>query len=114
LVRSDVIVLDPFGDEAPADRTRGLVAVGWQPLAIGLHLGVGVDGRKRRGNPAGFKRVGGISARAHRHDAELSAGLKNRGTHLLAFLIRAPDFKARRAGHAMAQAAYLAAADIDF
>src|SRR5690606_37055577 len=75
LVRRDVVVLDVVRGEAAGETARRLVARGRQPLAVGLHALVRVDGRQRRGNPARLERVRGISARADLTHAELAAGL---------------------------------------
>ena len=84
LVRRHVVVLDVVRHETAAERARGLIAVGRQPLAVLLHLLAGVDRGQRRRNPAGLQRVGGIRTRAHRNQAEVLAGLEDRVADLFA------------------------------
>ena len=76
LVRSDVVVLDVVRDEAAADRGGALVAVGRQPLAIGLHLVAGVDAGQRRRDPARLEGVGRVRARADQDDARRPCRLR--------------------------------------
>ena len=113
LVRRGVVVLDIVRHEAAAEGGIGFVARARQPLAIGLHLVAGIDRRHRRGDPARLQRVGRVGARADLHHAEVLAGFEDRGADLFAFRVGAPHFEARRAGHAVAQRAHLAAGDRD-
>ena len=109
-----VIVLDIVRDEGAADRARRLVAVRRHPSPVRrLGLAAGVDRRERRGNPARFERVRGISAAADLGQAEAFARLDQRGPDLLALLVRPPEFEPRRARHAVAQRLDPPPADID-
>lgn len=114
--RIDVIVLDILGNEASADRARGLVAIRAQPVAIILqHAVAGVNARQRRRDPARFERVGGIgpAAAAHEIDAGLFGCLEDAGQDVALVLIRSPYFETGRAGHAVTQRLYFLRADID-
>src|SRR5437879_9545658 len=79
LPRVEVVIFDVVGHEAAADRAGGLVAVGTEPLAIGLELLARIDRRQRRRNPARFQSVRGVSAAPAGHHAKLLAGLANGG-----------------------------------
>src|SRR5690606_10079003 len=109
----DVVVFDLVGDEAATDGAGCLVAVSAKPFAIGFHFRVGVDGRQRGGDPAGFQRVRRVSAGTHWTDAEFFARLQDRAADLFTFFVRSPDFETRCAGHAVTQRADGASGDLD-
>src|SRR5690606_41115649 len=76
-VGRDIVVFDAVRGEAAADGAGRLVAVSAEPFAERLHFRIGVDSRKRGGDPAGLERVGGVSTRANGHDAELFTGVEH-------------------------------------
>ena len=74
--RRQVVVLDVARRRSCRRSRPCLVAVGRQPLAVGLHrLVAGVDRRQRRRDPARFQRVRRIGAAADQAQAEVLAGL---------------------------------------
>src|ERR1700691_2385021 len=96
--RRQVIILDVVGNETAANGPSGLVAVGAEPLAVGLELLAGVDARQRRGNPARLQGIRGIGPAAAGNHAELPARLEDRSANLLLLLVGPPNFQARGAG----------------
>ena len=110
--RVEVVVLDLVRHERAADRTGRLVAVRAQPFAEALELLAGVDRGQRRGNPARFERVRRIGAAATLDQPEFLARLDDRGADFFLLGIRAPDFEARRARHAVTQRAHGLAGDV--
>ncbi len=113
LVRRHIVVLDAVRNEAAADRTRALVTVRRQPLAVFLHLLAGVHGRKRRRDPARLEGIARIRARADLDEVEFPAGLENGVADLVALGVRTPHHQAWRAGHTVSERAHLAARDVD-
>ena len=113
VVRREVVVGDVVGVVAPAERAGALVALRGQPLAVRLHVVAGEDRRQRARDPARLERVRRVDARADVDEAELGAGLEDRGLDLGAVVPRAEDLAARDARHAVVQRAHLAAGDRD-
>src|SRR5437879_13444700 len=93
LPRVEVVVLDVVGHEAAADRAGGLVAVGTEPLAIGLELLARIDRRQRRRNPARFQSVRAVSAAPAGQHATLLAGLETGGAALHLLPLRTPGVR---------------------
>src|SRR4029077_13241843 len=91
LPRRQVVILDLVGDEAPANRAGGLVAVAAQPLPAGPELVARVNRRERRGNPARLQRVRRIGTAAAGHDPEFLSRLEDGRADLLLLGVRTPD-----------------------
>src|SRR5690606_22567248 len=111
LPRVEVVILDRLADERAADRAGGFIAVGAEPLAVILQLVAGVDRGQRARDPARFQRVRGIGAAADRDQAELFTRLEDLVADVILLFVGAPDFEARRTGHAVAQRAHGLVAD---
>src|SRR4029078_12839625 len=80
----EVVVLDPRGGEAAADRGRALVAVRREPFPACLEALARVDGRQRTGDPARLERVRRVGATADLPEPELLAGGHDPHAHALA------------------------------
>ena len=110
--RVEVVILDAVANEGTADGTGCFVAVGTQPFAVIGQLVAGVDRRQRAWDPAGFQRVRRIGARTDGDQAEFLARFEDLLADIFLLVIGAPDFEARRSGHAVAQGADRLVADL--
>ena len=98
----EVVVLDPVGDEAPADGRTSLVAGRRQPLAVRLQAVARVHGRQRRRDPARLERVRRIRTSADLPEPELLACGEDRLAHRLLVVPGAEQLPAGLAGHPVA------------
>ena len=109
-----VVVLDVVRNRSCLRATPSLHSPFGEPLPVGFHLLAGIYRRHRRRNPSRFQGIGRVCPGADLTEPELLAGLDDGRPDFLAFLMRTPDFKARRSGHAVTQSADFTSGDGDF